>query len=60
MVSLGGKEAIKRVQISAFYTDLKGDERPVLLPPNGIFSVKLMFRRRTKEIHTGRLPQTEY
>jgi hypothetical protein len=60
MVSLGGKEGIKRVQISAFYTDLKGVERAVLLPPNGIFSVKLMFRRRTKEVHTGRLPQTEY
>jgi hypothetical protein len=60
MISLGGKEGIKRVQISAFFTDLSGVEKPVLLPPNGIFSVKLMFRRRTKEIHTGRLPNTEY
>jgi hypothetical protein len=46
MISLMGKESIRRIQIQAVFTSLSGIQLPILLPPNGIFSCKLLFRRR--------------
>ena len=46
MIALLGRQALTNVQIQAFYTDLTGTTRPVLLPPNGVFSCKVMFRRK--------------
>lgn len=46
MISLMGREAIRRIQIQAIFTTLDGTQQPVLLPPNGIFSCKLLFRRK--------------
>ena len=54
MISLGGREPIIRIQIQAFFTTLTGQILPIMLPPNGIFGVKLMFRRRELEIHGRR------
>lgn len=48
MISLMGREAIRRVQIQAVFTMLDGEERPILLAPNAIFSCKLLFRRERK------------
>lgn len=51
MISLGGREPIVRIQIQAFFTTLTGEILPILLPPNGIFGVKILFRKRTLEEH---------
>jgi hypothetical protein len=46
MIALMGREPIRRIQIQAIYTTLDGKQFPVLLPPSGVFSFKLLFRRR--------------
>jgi hypothetical protein len=46
MIALMGREPIRRIQIQAVYTTLNGQQFPVLLPPSGVFSFKLLFRRR--------------
>jgi len=43
---LNGRDAIRRITIQAWWTDQFGVRYPLMLPVNGTFAVKLMFKRR--------------
>lgn len=45
MIDLSGRQELTRINIQAFFTNIDGSVLPVRIPPKGIFSVKLMFRR---------------
>lgn len=52
MVALQGRQELTRINIQALFTTLNGQTNPVFIPPNGIFSVKLMFRLKPeREYH---------
>lgn len=46
MMSLRGREPLKRIQIQAWYTIESGDTLPILLRPGAFFSCKLLFRKK--------------
>jgi hypothetical protein len=46
MISLGGRESIYQVSLQAWWTSYAGNAYPIQLPPNGVFSAKIMFRRK--------------
>jgi len=46
MISLGGREPIYRVTLQAWWTSYAGNAYQINLPPNGVFSTKIMFRRK--------------
>lgn len=46
MISMGGREPIFRVSLQAWWTSFAGNSYQLQLPPNGVFSAKLMFRRK--------------
>ena len=46
MISLGGRESIYQVSLQAWWTSYSGNAYPMQLPPNGVFSAKIMFRRK--------------
>jgi hypothetical protein len=46
MISLGGREAIYQVTLQAWWTSYTGAAYQIQLPPNGVFSAKIMFRRK--------------
>lgn len=46
MISLVGNGSLSRISIQAFYQLTNGIILPVQLPPNGSFSVKIMFRKK--------------
>lgn len=52
MYSLQGKSALTNVNIQAFFTNVDGKQSPVMIPPNGSFGVKLMFRRKLEWRHS--------
>ncbi len=50
MITLKGKESIRRIQLECWYTIETGETFPVLLRPGAFFSCKLMFRKKKKLI----------
>lgn len=46
MISLGGRSPLYRVELKAWWTSFSGGQYPIILPPNGVFAAKLMFRRK--------------
>jgi len=46
MISLGGREPIYQVTLQAWWTSYTGAAYQIQLPPNGVFSAKIMFRRK--------------
>jgi hypothetical protein len=45
---LNGHDALRRITIQAWWSDQFGVRYPLMLPINGTFAVKLMFKRRTE------------
>lgn len=46
MLSLRGKESIKRIHIDVYFTLPNGRNIPLLIEPNASFNIKLMFRKK--------------
>jgi len=44
---LNGHDSVRRITIQAWWSDQFGVRYPLMLPINGTFAVKLMFKRRT-------------
>jgi hypothetical protein len=47
MSQLNGHDAVRRISIQAWWSDQFGVRYPLLLPINGTFAVKLLFKRRS-------------